>query len=142
MKINYIIKSKNKQLILILVITLLLSNISQIKSDYCSNEICRRCCQVTPSGCMNNSEDNYNLRGASNYSFCRDCSCDDDGQGCGWKANNFGRIECTSCDNLRSMNTNNNIVFAGCGSVTFNGDIVYTSLPSALDAPSGSAPFA
>lgn len=34
--------------------------------------------------------------------FCRDCDCDDPNFGCGWKANNYGRVECTSCDELKS----------------------------------------
>jgi len=108
---------------------IILSTISIINSNYCSAETCRRCCQVTPYGCMNNQ---INLRGkmVSFLTFCGDCDCDDEGQGCGWKADNFGRVECSSCDNLRSMNQNNNIVMAGCGHVTYNGDIVYTSLPS------------
>lgn len=98
--------------------------------NYCSWETCRRCCQVTPTGCMNSND--YRLRGRfiSYLNFCQDCDCDDPGQGCGWKANNFGRVECTSCDNLRTMNGANNVVIAGCGHVAYNGDIVYTTLPN------------
>lgn len=103
---------------------------SKVKSNYCSAETCRRCCSVTPTGCINNQ---MNIRGkmVSFLSFCSDCDCDDEGQGCGWKASNFGRIECTSCDNLRSMDPTTNIVISGCGQVSYNGDIVYTTLPSA-----------
>ena len=116
---------KPNLLILFLIIVLISSTIC----NYCSDETCRRCCMVTPTGCMNNQ---MNLRGKmiSFLTFCGDCDCDDEGQGCGWKASDFGRVECTSCDNLKSMNLNNNIVISGCGHVTFNGDIVYSSLPS------------
>jgi hypothetical protein len=37
-------------------------------------------------------------------SFCQDCDCDDPQFGCGWRGNNYGRVECTTCDNLKSMN--------------------------------------
>ncbi len=36
--------------------------------------------------------------------FCQDCDCDDPSSGCGWKASNFGRVECTSCDGLKALN--------------------------------------
>ncbi len=36
--------------------------------------------------------------------FCQDCDCDDPTTGCGWKASNFGRVECTSCDGLKALN--------------------------------------
>lgn len=113
-----------KSIILILILCICLT-----KCNYCSAETCRRCCMVTPTGCINNQME---LRGkmVSFLSFCGDCDCDDEGQGCGWKADNFGRLECTSCDNLKSMNTMNNVVISGCGHVTYNGDVVYTSLPS------------
>jgi len=51
------------------------------------------------------------------------------------QASNFGRIECTSCSNLDSMNNDNNIVIAGCGHVAYNGDIVYTNMPNPIFAP-------
>jgi hypothetical protein len=36
-------------------------------------------------------------------SFCQDCECDDPNFGCGWKADSYGRVECTSCDYLKSL---------------------------------------
>lgn len=71
--------------------------------NYCSQETCRRCCQVTPNGCFN--ANNFNIRGrySSYLTFCSDCECDDPNFGCGWSANNFGQVECTSCDALNSI---------------------------------------
>jgi hypothetical protein len=40
----------------------------------------------------------------SYMTFCQDCDCDDPNSGCGWTATNYGRVECTSCDKLKSMN--------------------------------------
>ena len=74
-------------------------------------ETCRRCCQVTPTGCMNAMD--YNIRGRfiSYMSFCQDCECDDPNSGCGWKANSYGRVECTSCDYLKSLAMHTAVIY-------------------------------
>jgi hypothetical protein len=38
----------------------------------------------------------------SDLTFCEDCECAEPNGGCGWKADKFGRVECTTCDDLRS----------------------------------------
>ncbi len=85
---------------------------SGILADYCSYETCRTCCQVTPTGCINAIDFNIRVyltlikgRYVSYKSYCQDCVCDDPTNGCGWKASNFGRVECTSCEGLKSMNS-------------------------------------
>lgn len=104
--------------------------ILSILCDYCTEETCRKCCQVTPTGCINSvGVYSFGLRG-SNLTFCNDCSCDSEGSGCGWKVNNFQRVECTTCDAIKSSVSYNNIAAGGCGITSFNGDIVYTTLPN------------
>ena len=111
-------------MIKLFLLSLLIVNIliPSIRTNYCSAETCRRCCQALPTGCMNTMDYNirvnyfynFNLfikgRYVSYLTFCRDCDCDDPSEGCGWKASNFGRIECTSCSNLDSMNNENNVI--------------------------------
>lgn len=65
----------------------LLSFISLISlglSGYCSNEVCRRCCQVTNTGCYNAYDQTIKGRFVSDYTFCQDCECSDPKLGCGW----------------------------------------------------------
>lgn len=71
--------------------------------SYATTELCKRCCIVTPSGCINSNT--FNLRGlyTSYISLCKtvDCSIN-----CGWIANNYQKVECTTCDYINSMITN------------------------------------
>ena len=53
-------------------------------SGYCSNEVCRRCCQVTNTGCYNAYDQTIKGRFVTDYTFCQDCECSDPKVGCGW----------------------------------------------------------
>lgn len=57
-----IIRIKNNNLLLIYsaFLSFLSIMILSVKGDYCSTETCRRCCQVTPSGCINAMD--FNIR--------------------------------------------------------------------------------
>ena len=108
-------------------------------AGYCSNEVCRRCCQVTNTGCYNAYDQTIKGRFVSDYTFCQDCECSDPKVGCGWmviilffikndvfgkihsfylfffiylfgKAYNLGRVECASCDTLRSIERSTHLV--------------------------------
>lgn len=53
-------------------------------AGYCSSEVCRRCCQVTNTGCYNAYDQTIKGRFVSDYTFCQDCECSDPKVGCGW----------------------------------------------------------
>lgn len=118
------------KLLFITIILFVILNLSL--SNYCSQDICRRCCQVVPNGCVNANSFNIRGRYTSFLSFCSDCECDDPNFGCGWTAKTYGKVECTSCDDINSMVDAKVSGFAGCGYAPKGGNIVYTNIPSSF----------
>lgn len=115
----------------------ILTTIIKISVEYCSNETCRRCCTVYQTGCYNSFDEQLEGKLVTDYTFCEDCDCSDPKIGCGWMGYNFGRVECASCDTLKSIqkSTSLGVVITGCGKVSFNGDLVFTPLPNPVYFP-------
>ena len=111
-------------------IVIVLTQLNDLLCNYCSEDICKKCCQVTTKGCINNQ---LYLQGKmiSFLSFCEDCDCNDDNNGCGWKAIEYGMIECASCDSIKSDNlSTENVSTAGCGKLSISGEVMFTQLPN------------
>lgn len=92
-----------KQFIFYIILLLHSFLVKIFNCNYCSVETCRRCCQVLPSGCVNMHTFNLRRRYSSYLSFCADCECGDPITGCGWAVEYAGRVECSSCDYIKSL---------------------------------------
>ncbi|SCO94097.1 conserved Plasmodium protein, unknown function [Plasmodium malariae] len=63
----------------------------------CTTDICEKCCHPTQNGCENNFYKTMRGNHYSDRTYCKLCECKNPITGCGWVAEKYEKVKCTSC---------------------------------------------
>ncbi|CRG94671.1 conserved Plasmodium protein, unknown function [Plasmodium gallinaceum] len=101
---------------------------SPVNCQICTTDICQRCCYPTEDGCENNFIRTFRGNFNSGSTYCQQCDCKNPITGCGWVAEKYEKIKCTSCTFIKHASLKIKYFdISGCGYHLENGKLVNAS---------------